>query len=74
MAHRWGKLCGLNHYNVQYVVFIGAYTTLKCYNKHHILYIVMVQTTKFTAPMCHELYGLLCDENSFCSNGTNSLK
>jgi hypothetical protein len=25
-----------------------------CYNKHHILYIVMHETTKFTSHMCHE--------------------
>jgi hypothetical protein len=25
----WGKLCGFIHYNVQYVVFIVMYITLK---------------------------------------------
>jgi hypothetical protein len=27
--HMWGKLCGFIHYNVHYVMFIVAYTTLK---------------------------------------------
>jgi len=29
MACVWGKLCGFIHYNVQYVVFIVAYVTLR---------------------------------------------
>jgi len=29
MARVWGKLCGFIHYNVQYVVFIVAYVTLR---------------------------------------------
>jgi hypothetical protein len=27
--HMWGKLCGFIHYNVQYMVFILTYVTLK---------------------------------------------
>jgi hypothetical protein len=29
MACVWGKLCGFIHYDVQYVVFIVAYVTLR---------------------------------------------
>jgi hypothetical protein len=29
MTHVWGKLWGLIHYNVQYVVFTVTYITMK---------------------------------------------